>query len=386
MNDINFVEVNAQKIYQELINDFESSLGEVLYPTDERRIFLQQIAQVFVGFKNEINDSARQNLLRYARDEKLNGIGEDFYNTQRLQPMKATCKGKVTLTTIQPIDIVIENGKRVTPDGILYFQVKETITIKAGQIDKEIILEATETGSNYNNFIPGQIKNIVDPIPYVKSIINIETSYGGAKIEDDEHYKQRCKLAPQSYSTAGPEGAYKYFALSADSTISDVEVLSPTPGVVKLVVLQEGGIIPEQTILDKVSNELSNKKRRPLTDNVQVVSAAAITYNINLTYYIDKEHKADELQYRKLIEGENLDFNDGAIRDYINWQQEKLGRGINPDELRYRIQNAASYNTSDNRIYTAVRRIQLNTPIFTEILNTEVAKVGTIIVNYGGLE
>lgn len=386
MNDINFIETDAQKIYEELIKDFEKAYGETLYPGDERRIFLQQQALTIVSIKNVINDCARQNLLRYARGEKLIAIGEDFHNTTFLKSQKSICTGKIKLTAIQNKDILILQGKRVTPDGTLFFIVKETVTIPAGEIEKICILEAMNTGSEYNNFIAGQIKNIVDPIPFVESITNTTTSLGGTDIEAEEHYRERCRLAPESYSTAGPEKAYEYLAKSSDPNISDVKVISPSPGVIQLVILLSNGEIPSQEILDKVLKKTSEKDKRPLTDKVEVVAATVVNYDINLTYYLDKEHLTEELKFRKLIEGEKLDCSQGAIRDYINWQQENLGRDINIDQLKFIIQNVALYTTTDNKNYTAVRRIDITSPVSTEIKNTEVTKVVNINITYGGLE
>lgn len=88
MNDINFVNIDAKAINLKIINDFEELIGEPLYPGDERRIFLQQLTPLIVGIKHEINDSAKQNLLRYSRGEKLDGIGEDLFFTERLEAQK----------------------------------------------------------------------------------------------------------------------------------------------------------------------------------------------------------------------------------------------------------------------------------------------------------
>ncbi|WP_254903673.1 baseplate assembly protein [Clostridium tyrobutyricum] len=386
MSDINFVETDSKTIYENIINDFENAYGEILYPEDERRIFIQQLIPIIVGLKNDINDSAKQNLLRYARSPVLDAIGVDIYHTERLEPQKATCPGLITLVAIQNDDIQIPSGKRVTPDGIIFFKIKDDVTIEAGQTRKECILEAVDPGASYNGFLSGQIKNIVDPIPYVESIINTDTSKGGADLEEDDSYRERCRIAPESYSTAGPEKAYEYFAKSADSSIVDVKVDSPSPGVVKIIPLLVNGEIPNQSILDKVYAECTPRNRRPLTDNVQVDVPTTINYDINLTYYLDIEHKTEELQFRKSIEGSNLDYVDGAIRDYINWQQGRMGISINPDELRYKIQNAASYKTSNGKSYTAVRRIVLNYPSFTQINKTDVAKVSNINITYGGME
>nr|WP_242568520.1 baseplate J/gp47 family protein [Clostridium botulinum] len=385
-NEINFIETDPTKIYAEIINEFEKAYGDTLYPADERRIFLQQCLPIIVGIKNNINDSAKQNLLRYARDEKLDALGEDIFNTKRLEPQYASCIGVAKLTAIQNIDIPILAGTRITPEGNLYFKVKEDVIIPAGTLENKVILDAVEPGSKFNNFLPGQIKNIVDPTPFVESIINTSISTGGADKEGPERYRERCRLAPESYSTAGPDGAYEYWAKTASQNIVDVKIISPTPGTVRIVPLLKDGEIPDQNILNKVLTICSSKDKRPLTDNVEVIAPTEVSYNIELTYYLDKNHQTEELKFRKYIEGLNLNCNDGAIRDYINWQKEKLGLTINPDELRFRIQSAATYTTVENKVYTAVRRVVVNSPNFIDIKDIEVAKVNTIVVNYGGLE
>ena len=84
-NDLKFVDTNAREINLKIINEFEEILGEPLYPGDERRIFLQQLTPLIVGLKHNINDSAKQNLLRYSRNEKLDSIGEDIFFTKRFR-------------------------------------------------------------------------------------------------------------------------------------------------------------------------------------------------------------------------------------------------------------------------------------------------------------
>jgi len=386
LSDINFVEVDAAQIQADMIEQFEQALGETLYPADERLMFLQQETQVIVGLKNLINDSARQNLLRYARGEVLDALGELYGDRgKRLSAQSATTTFRITLSAAQTSNYVIPAGKRVTPDGLLYFVTSSAVTIPLGQLTGDVQGVAEDVGSQYNDFIAGQIKTIVDPIPYVSSIINIDTSSGGTDIEGDDNYRERLRLLPESFSTAGPEGAYVFWAKTADSTIVDVAVDSPSPCVVRIVPLLQDGEIPTQSVLDAVLAVASAKDKRPLTDQVQVEAPTAVSYNITLTYYLDK-NLADEVKDRQAIEGEKLDIGtDSAVYKYISWQQSSLGLDINPDMLRYFIQSAAQYQLG-NTTKTAVKRITLTYPAYTAIESTQVAKVGTVTVVYGGLE
>ncbi|MDF2591976.1 MAG: baseplate J/ family protein [Clostridia bacterium] len=367
-DDVQFVEVDSVVIQNQLISDFESILGETLYPGDERRIFLLQLVPLIVGLKNDINNTGKQNLLRYASGAVLDALG-DFYDTIRLPAQKSSVTLRFTLSSIQAASVTVPQGTRVTPDGIIYFSTTSDLVIAAGQTTGDITAESIESGVKYNGFVPGQIKNIVDPVAYVASVTNIDESSGGADVEDDESYRERIRLAPESYSVAGPEGAYVYWAKTADSTIADVSITSPTPGVVKIVPLLVEGGIPNQAILDKVYESCNATTRRPLTDNVQVAAPTQVTYNIELIYYISTLRQADEVSIKKAVEDPG-----GAIDQYIIWQREKLGRAINPDELRYKI------------MQTMASRIVLTSPQYL-ILNTdEVAVPGTVTITYGGLE
>lgn len=365
--EIKFVETDTQAIANKLIQDFESVLGETLYPGDERRIFLLQMLPVIVGLKNDINDSASRNLLRYAIGSKLDALG-DFFNTDRILAQKARVTLRFTLSSAQALPITIPAGTRATPDGKLYFATAQALTIPVGQTQGDVIAEAAEGGIQYNDFTAGQIKNIVDPIPYVQSIANVDTSSGGSDIEDDDSYRERIRLAPESYSVAGPEGAYIYWAKTADINISDVAVTSSSPGVVKITALMKDGQIPTQLILDKIAAAVNAKERRPLTDNTQVAVPEEVPYDITLTYYISKDRPAEESNIRNAIEGAG-----GAVERYKAWQYSKLGRAINPDYLRQLMLNAGAF------------RVDISAPVYTAIDSDAVPKANITTLNYGGL-
>lgn len=382
---INFVDINPETIFSDILNTVQTELGEELHDGDERKLFLKSLMPIVVGISNKINDTANQNLLEFARDEKLDAIATDYHGTSRLQATYSFCNGKAKLSAIQNEDIPIKAGTKVTPDGIAMFKVKEDVSIPKGNLECDLVLIATSTGSKYNGFDIGKINYIVDPIPFVSEIVNTEISKSGSDIEDDKSYRERARLAMESKSTAGPDGAYEYFAYSADNSISGVKVTSPSPGVVKIFVVVDGGEIPSQEILDKVYSKCSPRDVRPLTDKVETGSPTVSSYNIELTYYLDKNFPTNEGKWRKAIEGENLDSADGAIREFIKWQQSEIGKSINPDELKYQIQDAAAYEV-DNRKISGVRRIELASPLHKIIGENEIAKVGSITVMYGGME
>jgi phage-related baseplate assembly protein len=370
MNEVTFVKVDAAEIEAELINNFEIATGETFYPGDERRIFLLQQVPVLVAQKNDINYTGNQNLLAFAVDEALDGLGE-WLGVKRLEAQKALTTIQFNLSGAQVMDITVPYGTRVTPDGVLYFATSSDLIIPSGNITGTVLAKAMSGGEAYNNFIPGQIKTIVDPVPYVLSAVNINTSYNGADIESNDNYRARIQLAPESFSTAGPEGAYIYWAKTADINIQDVSVTSPTPGNVNVYTLMKDGIIPTQDILDKVYAEISPKNRRPLTDFVHALAPAIVNYDISLTYYISVARQSEEESIRKAIEGD--DKVKGSIEEYIAWQYAKLGRDINPDYLKSLMFANGAF------------RIVPIAPVFTILDEAKVARVGAVSITYGGL-
>lgn len=382
---IDFVKTDAEEIYNDVLNTVESELGETLAEGDQRKIFIQSLMPVIVAINNNINDTANQNLLEFARDERLDAIAEDYHSTERLKATQSICSGIAKITEAQEKDIKIPFDTKITPDGIAMFKVKEDAIIKAGETETSLKLISASTGSKYNGYEPGSIKKIVDPIPYVSEIYNTETSKSGSDIEDNISYRERARLELESESTAGPQGAYEYFAYSADNSISSVNVLSPSAGTVKIIATVNNGEIPNQDILDKIYAKCSARDVRPLTDNVITGVPEVVKYDIELTYYLDKNLSTYESKWRKAIEGVNLDFKDGAIRDFILWQQDSIGKYVNQDELRYKIQDAASYIVDDKRI-SGVRRIVLTNPLSVNITKEQIAKVNNITVMYGGME
>lgn len=380
---INFVDINVETVYEEIVRNVESYLGEKLHEGDEKKLFIKSLMPVIMALKNDINDTANQNFLENARDEKTDAIANSFFDTKRLKATKASCNGKVILSEVQKKDILIPSGTKITSDGIRIFEIKEGYIVKAGEKEVDIKLISTSTGEKYNGIEIGKINHIIDPIAYVSQIYNTEISKEGSDIEDDKSYRERARLEMESKSCAGPEGAYEYYAYSADNSISAIKVVSPSPGIVKILVVVDNGESPSDEILKKVYDECSPRDRRPLTDKVETGTPEIVEYDIELTYYLDKNFPTYEGKWRKAIEGENFDYESGAVRTFINWQQEDIGRSINVEELKFQILNSATYE-ADNRTLSGVRKLIINSPGYDNIEEIQLAKVKNINVTYGG--
>lgn len=102
--------------------------------------------------------------------------------------------------------------------------------------------------------------------------------------ETDTALRQRVILAPQGYSVAGPEGAYVFFAKSADPTVQDVSVDTPTAGTVLVTVLGNTSTgVPSSDALAAVTAKLNDRTIRPLTDTVVIHAASPVDYALAAT-------------------------------------------------------------------------------------------------------
>lgn len=103
-----------------------------------------------------------------------------------------------------------------------------------------------------------------------------------AIMESDADFRRRMVLAPEGFSVAGPEGAYVFHALSADSDVLDATATSPSPGIVIVSILSRTGDgTASQDLINSVQAYVSADVRRPLTDFVTVQGAEILSYAVD---------------------------------------------------------------------------------------------------------
>lgn len=370
-SELQFIETDAGQVYDFILYILENGVSEELYPGDERRIFGEALVSLVVALYSTMNDSAKQATLRYARGEVLDALGE-FAGVYRIEAIPATTTLRFSLKESVNQNIIVSKGTRVTSDYTRYFATTETAVLQAGTLFVEIEAESTEGGSNYNDIPEGEINVLVDLIPYIDAVSNTRVTSGGGDIEDDEDLRQRIRLAPASRSTAGPKNAYKFYAVSADATVADAYVDSPSPGVVVITPILYGGEIPGQDVLDKVLAACNADDVRPLTDKVEVAAPSTQSYDIELTYYTTAANETAVV--------ENIEGSGGSIDQYIYWQGSSLDRNINPDYLRKLI---LCPEDSEGNHLAGADRVVITSPEYAELAPTTVAKFsGTLKVSH----
>jgi phage-related baseplate assembly protein len=109
-----------------------------------------------------------------------------------------------------------------------------------------------------------------------------------AVYESDDDLLYRCQLAPTGYSTAGPADAYEFLARSASGQVLDAKVTSPEPGtVVVSVMARDGDGTPSPELLQTVTDYITVKARRLLTDKVivQAVTIRPFSVSARLAFF-----------------------------------------------------------------------------------------------------
>lgn len=361
--DVNFLEKNPEDIESNILFSLEGK-GFALTNADPRRKFVQALVEYIVLERNNLDYAFKQNLLAYAEDEFLDHKGEDV-STHRLEDKAAVTTMEFILEPERVDMLPIPQSTRFLVGEDTFFSTDQMVLVPVGQNSVQIPTTCMETGDVGNGYLPGEITNLVDPIPWVKGVKNVTTSTGGTEIEDNDPYAERIRIAPESFSVAGPEGAYEYWAKTASQQIIDVNIDSPTEGVIDIRVLLQNGELPTEEILDDVLTICSDKKVRPLTDQVTVSAPDIVTYDVDVQYWILQSNAAVLSTIQQQI--------NQAFQNYLVWQKEKMGRDVDLSELIARLKAAGAY------------RVAVNSTMYIPVEKSQVAKEAMTNFAFGGL-
>lgn len=369
--DVSFIDgLTLEDLQNQMISDFIQKYREItgkdieLSLANPYRLILYAVTLQHYQMYMNIDNAAKMNLLKYSRGTFLDQVAA-LRGVQRDKGACAMTTLRFAVDDVMPSAITIPVGTKVSGNGIV-FATTEVGEIKAGQESVDIPAQCTEFGEKGNGYLPGEISRMVDTIPFVDTATNIKETAGGADEETDDHLADRVYHAPSAYSVAGPADAYAYYAKAANPLIEDVYVSSPAPTEVEVRLSMQGGRLPSEELIAGVTEYLSARDRRPLTDKVKVLAPDTVTYNIDLTYYIADAQKAVALEIQKKVQD--------AIESYILWQNSKIGKDINPSYLTHLIVEAGAM------------RVEINEPVHTVVEKTAIPQIGTKTVTYGGIE
>lgn len=370
--DISFIEnMTLDDMKEQMISDFQKKYEEltgtsiVLGKADPVRLILYAASlQLYQGMQY-IDNAVKQSFLKYSYGDFLENLGA-LKGITRNQGAPARAVIRFTLSETREAAIVIPKGTRVTPGGNLFFCTEEERVILPGDISADIPAVCTNIGENGNGYDAGSIKVLVDKLPYVAGVTNIDRTYGGAEVESDENLAERIYLAPSRYSVAGPDDAYRYWVKTYNPSITDVKVTSPVPGTVDIRFAIDDGEVPPPELIEEVETYLMEGERRPLTDLVTVGAPEVFEFNVNVKYWINETDRIKAATIQRSV--------DEAISGFAYWQRKQIGRDINPSMLNHLI------------IQAGAKRTEITEPVFTVVGDAGLAVMVSRTVTYGGIE
>lgn len=277
-----------------MISMFEQVTGRTLYPAQVERLLINLYAYREALVRNAIQYTGQQCLLAYATYPALDYLGE-LLDVTRLAAVPATCTIEFTLTAALTVPLEIAAGTQIgTSDGNFLFATNTLLTIQTGATTGSVLATCTTAGSAANGYLAGQVDVLIGANALIASVANTTTTGGGSETESDDHLRTRIQAAPNQFSTAGPSGAYRYWALTANATITDAKVVSPAPGEVSVYVLcgpvtvQPAATpnsvgIASGAVLTEVETALNATTVRPLCDTVTAYAVTEVDYTITAT-------------------------------------------------------------------------------------------------------
>lgn len=395
--DYEFIPTDTTELENQMIADYETITGVTVRDSSPEGLMIHWVASVILAERVKGNKAANQNLPSRAEGKNLDALAELFYATERTPALPAFCTVRFHISAAQSSAVLVPAGTRVT-DGKqkLYWETLADAWVEIGDTYVDAQVRCQTAGTVGNGWAAGSIDTIVDVYDYYSAVENIAESDGGAeKLTDDEYY-EILRASMDSLSTAGAKGNYVFRAKATSSQISDVVVNSPSPGEIRIYVLDEegqtwtsGGVTKKypgkagSTLKGLVLAACSDDTVRPLTDKVVMSDPTEVSYDITLTYYISSQ--ADQTA-TIAQEVEN------AVDAYIKWQQGKLGRDINPSKL-----------ISMLMAISGIKRVAVTAPTYQQLQDGDlslyetdpivladtipyIGKVGSITLTNGGVE
>lgn len=170
-------------------------------------------------------------------------------------------------------------------DGATYRSI-DALTLPEGGSNVRIRFNAEVAGSASQ---PSSV-SLVTPLAGV-DVSLVEVIRPGADPESDTRLRDRNRSKWSTLSQAAPGDAYRVWAMEASDSVTRVWVddLNPRgPGTIDVVIAGVSGALPSgvaDTVKAYINGEIDGVYRRPLSANLDVVSATNYYVNVNGTVY-----------------------------------------------------------------------------------------------------
>lgn len=182
-----------------------------------------------------------------------------------------------TVLDIQSVEFLTTEDVVIAEEGYVYAPIQAMNAGSIGNVTANKIIVVMESNSN------------------ITSITNEEQTLGGTDIELDDNLRSRTLDYVRTPGTSGNVQNYKQWALSIPGvTAVHVKPLWNGNGTVKVIILGGDNEPATDELVKKVQDYIVGdnnlgERQAPIGADVTVVSAEAITININANVVIDKE-------------------------------------------------------------------------------------------------
>ena len=359
---VKLIEGDAQKIYKEAIEIHEAISGERLSPADEKAHIYSTIAMILGDILYGANDIDIQNYLPYAKGERLD-LKSIIYGerARRNEASHAKVTMECYISEIVDRAVYIKKGTGFLHGENIFYSLEEGI-INPGQIKTTILAQAEKSG-DIGEILAGEITQIIDRYDYYESCLNPQKVSKGANREDDEQYRKRLEEIPESFTSAGSEGAYKFWTKKVSPLVNQVVVKTPRPNEIDIYVY---GFNEEVTLEEKeaIKEFLTDLDRLPLNDLVTIKNPTIVNVDLNIDYYLyEGEIRSVETIKMTLMQ---------KLRDHFTKMQ--IGDKLNLQDIIRIIKNED------------IRRCEILSPGNLEITDVSLIKCDSITLNYRGVE
>ena len=354
--DVKVIDDNLDTTLAETIRDYETRAEKTLRPAHIERLLINTFAYRETLARQQVNEAYRQQHARFATGLMLDLCGDDVA-TPRLSAQAAMTTLRFSAPGVSGASTISVPKGTQAQVGELVFATAEAGVLKASQNTVDLLAVCTTVGVVGNGWAVGQINNLLNKLhaTIAVTVSNISAPSGGVENEEDDAYRERVLLAPESFSIGGTVGAYKYFARQFSPVICDVETSNDKDangndigGTVVVSVLTKDGL-PGTELLTQLEKSFQSERMRILCDKPSARAPQVVNYALNaeLTLYTG----ANEL--------ETIAAAKAAWADYEAKRRLKLGGDIVPLDIQTVLKVDGVYNvTLKNLNLTVLNRTQ----------------------------
>ena len=332
---------------------------------DKDKAIMYATVNLFYQHAETVDKKARQNLLKYSEGPYLDNVGKGRCDPRKDKEYSVVTE-RFNLSAARENITAIPTGTRFTSAaGKVQFATKDYAEIPAGELYVDIPSKGLTGGAIENQFAIGELNVLIDPVPYIASVENIEVPSGGADEESDDDYAEQIELSRYVSSTTGTDPTYIYWVKSYSTLIDNVKISNPYGARIDIYITMKDGSEATAGFLEGLTQYMRDSSRRPTTDFINCYNAERVMYKVDAEYTI----YANDVPRLSLIQNKV----DLAVAEYNKWQSEKIGRNINEQKLMELMKAAGA------------ARVDVNMPVAVTVADNQIAVCESVKVEYKGI-